>query len=65
MLGSLVDVQTEDGIKLHGFLSRTQSQSRWVWIIVHGVNGNFYGSTLLSDLVTQEKQAKKLEQKTK
>jgi pimeloyl-ACP methyl ester carboxylesterase len=50
MLGSLVDVQTEDGIKLHGFLSRTQSQSRWVWIIVHGVNGNFYGSTLLSDL---------------
>jgi len=50
MLGSLVDVQTEDGIKLHGFLTRTQSQSRWVWIIVHGVNGNFYGSTLLSDL---------------
>jgi pimeloyl-ACP methyl ester carboxylesterase len=50
MLGSLVDVQTEDGIKLHGFLTRTQSQSSWVWIIVHGVNGNFYGSTLLSDL---------------
>ena len=50
MLGSLVDVQTQDGIKLHGFLSPNPSNHDWIWIIVHGVNGNFYGSTLLTDL---------------
>jgi len=50
MLGSLVDVQTQDGIKLHGFLSPNPSNHNWIWIIVHGVNGNFYGSTLLTDL---------------
>ena len=50
MLGHLVDVETEDGIKLHGFLSGDNADSKWIWIIVHGVNGNFYGSTLLSEL---------------
>jgi pimeloyl-ACP methyl ester carboxylesterase len=55
----------DDKIKLHGFLVQRslnridedcystdfQSQpSSSLWIIVHGVNGNFYGSTLLTDL---------------
>jgi pimeloyl-ACP methyl ester carboxylesterase len=55
----------DDKIKLHGFLvqrslnridedySATDFQSQpssSLWIIVHGVNGNFYGSTLLTDL---------------
>jgi pimeloyl-ACP methyl ester carboxylesterase len=55
----------DDKIKLHGFLvqrslnridedySATDFQlqpSSSLWIIVHGVNGNFYGSTLLTDL---------------
>ena len=50
MLGHLVDVQTQDGIKLHGFLSSANGDRSWIWLVVHGVNGNFYGSTLLSEL---------------
>lgn len=50
MLGRLVDVQTQDGIKLHGFLTSANADRRWIWLVVHGVNGNFYGSTLLSEL---------------
>ncbi|MFN6401728.1 MAG: alpha/beta hydrolase [Planctomycetota bacterium] len=52
MLGRLVDVSTEDKVKLHGFLSSASEGTSAVWIIVHGVNGNFYGSTLLRDLAT-------------
>lgn len=48
MLGRLVDTTTEDGIKLHGFLVAPKHPSTRLWIIVHGVNGNFYGSTFLS-----------------
>jgi pimeloyl-ACP methyl ester carboxylesterase len=55
----------DDRIKLHGFLvqrslnhiqddgsetSFPKQPSSCLWIIVHGVNGNFYGSTLLTDL---------------
>ena len=50
MLGRLVDVLTEDKVKLHGFLSSASGSSRSIWIIVHGVNGNFYSSSLLTDL---------------
>ena len=54
MLGHLVHVDTSDGIKLNGFLARAQSSipqsSGRVWIIVHGVNGNFYSSTLLAEI---------------
>lgn len=50
MFGSLVDVQTSDGFKLHGLLCSSDPDRRTIWIIVHGVNGNFYGSTLLADL---------------
>ncbi|MBM3966415.1 MAG: alpha/beta hydrolase [Planctomycetes bacterium] len=48
LYGCLVETTTEDGVKLHGFLAHPKmSTSERVWIIVHGVNGNFYGSTLL------------------
>jgi pimeloyl-ACP methyl ester carboxylesterase len=50
MLGQLVDIQTPDGIKLHGFLLGSNPDREWIWIIVHGVNGNFYSSTLLGEL---------------
>jgi pimeloyl-ACP methyl ester carboxylesterase len=54
MLGHLVHVDTSDGIKLNGFLARAQSSipqsSGRVWIIVHGVNGNFYSSTMLAEI---------------
>jgi pimeloyl-ACP methyl ester carboxylesterase len=48
MLGRLVDATTNDGIKLHGFLVSPKHATHRLWIIVHGVNGNFYGSTFLS-----------------
>lgn len=54
MLGNLVSVDTADGIKLHGFLARAQSGSPQshgrVWLIVHGVNGNYYSSSLLAEI---------------
>lgn len=54
MLGHLVNVDTSDGLKLNGFLARAENASPQspgrVWIIVHGVNGNFYSSTLLSEI---------------
>lgn len=60
--GSLRDTTTDDGIKLHGFLvtaalnptyhSKEKSPNTHprLWIVIHGVNGNFYGSSLLTDL---------------
>lgn len=49
MLGKLVQTTTSDGVRLHGFLSES-SRLRNAWILVHGVNSNFYSSTLLSEL---------------
>lgn len=50
LYGQLVETSTDDGVKLHGFLAHPKTSSRRVWIIVHGVNGNFYGSSLLQFL---------------
>lgn len=51
LYGQLVETTTKDGVKLHGFLAHPKtSASQRVWIIVHGVNGNFYGSTLLQSV---------------
>jgi pimeloyl-ACP methyl ester carboxylesterase len=49
MLGTLVQTTTSDGVKLHGFLSEPRRLEK-VWLCVHGVNSNFYSSTLLSEL---------------
>lgn len=50
MLGRIVDTKTADGIQLHGFYTAPSQASDTAWIIVHGVNGNFYSSTLLMHL---------------
>ncbi|MFN6127488.1 MAG: alpha/beta hydrolase [Planctomycetota bacterium] len=50
MLGRIVDTKTADGIQLHGFFSAPAQATDAVWIVVHGVNGNFYSSTLLMHL---------------
>ena len=52
MLGQLVQTETKDGVRLDGFLSIpavaiSARRERSVWIVTHGVNGNFYGSNLL------------------
>jgi hypothetical protein len=52
MLGELVQTETTDGVRLDGFFSLpnasvTGISRRSVWIVSHGVNGNFYGSNLL------------------
>ena len=49
MLGSLVHTTTSDGIQLHGFMSLPEPCDE-VWILVHGVNSNFYSSTLLDEI---------------
>jgi pimeloyl-ACP methyl ester carboxylesterase len=50
MLGRLVETTTDDGLKLHGFWVEPKQPASHVWILVHGVNGNFYGSTFLTSL---------------
>lgn len=52
MLGELVQTETTDGVRLDGFLSlpslsKSEKRKQSVWIVTHGVNGNFYGSNLL------------------
>lgn len=49
MLGTLVQTHTSDGVRLHGFLSSPAS-FRHAWILIHGVNSNFYSSSLLLEL---------------
>lgn len=49
MLGTLVQTLTSDGVKLHGFMSNP-SLVRHAWILIHGVNSNFYSSGLLLEL---------------
>jgi len=49
MLGRLVQTNTIDGVRLHGFMSEP-AQLLNAWILVHGVNSNFYSSELLNDL---------------
>ncbi len=55
--GRLVEVQTTDGLRLNGFWqtacdeNATDLSSRpFAWIVVHGVAGNFYNSSLLGTL---------------
>jgi pimeloyl-ACP methyl ester carboxylesterase len=50
MLGRIVDTKTSDGIQLHGFSVIPTQATDTIWIVVHGVNGNFYSSTLLMQL---------------
>ena len=48
--GCLVETATGDGVRLNGF-RQPPGPSRscgWLWIVIPGVAGNFYGSTLLS-----------------
>jgi pimeloyl-ACP methyl ester carboxylesterase len=61
LLGRMVHCRTQDGLKLDGFLQRVaeqakrqtaedgsiQTASETLWILVHGVASNFYGSRLL------------------
>jgi pimeloyl-ACP methyl ester carboxylesterase len=49
VIGKLVQTQTSDGVRLHGFLSLPQDCDE-VWVLVHGVNSNFYSSSLLTEL---------------
>lgn len=50
--GYLMEVQCPDRIRLHGFLQcdGTPNSESMLWIIIHGVAGNFYAPTLLSDI---------------
>lgn len=57
MLGRIVDTKTSDQIQLHGFFVTHAASSPRIWIIVHGVNGNFYSSTLLMQLAQTAIQA--------
>ncbi len=55
-IGKLVETQTLDGLRLHGFYQQSPISldkplsSRECWLIVHGVAGNFYNSSLLSSV---------------
>ncbi len=49
MLGTLVQTTTSDGVRLHGFLV-APAKTRDAWVLVHGVNSNFYSSSLLIDI---------------
>jgi pimeloyl-ACP methyl ester carboxylesterase len=56
----LVDVQCEDRIRLHGLLQGSSAAKRTdpsdidrdqpLWLVVHGVGGNFYSSSLLDSI---------------
>ena len=48
--GSLFDFQSSDRLVLYGFRVQTGKKNRRVVIFVHGMNGSFYGSTLVSSL---------------
>ncbi|MEO1994190.1 MAG: alpha/beta hydrolase family protein [Planctomycetaceae bacterium] len=50
MTVELVDVQTEDGIRLHGALQSTAAHAQELVICLHGVGSNFYGSTMMNRL---------------
>lgn len=47
MVGELVSTETVDGVRLDGFWVRGSSKD--CWLVTHGVNGNFYGSSLLKE----------------
>ena len=49
MLGRLVQTNTIDGVRLHGFMTEPARLTN-AWILVHGVNSNYYSSRLLLDL---------------
>lgn len=47
MLGELISTETTDGVRLDGFFVPGRTSD--CWLITHGVNGNFYGSSLLKE----------------
>jgi hypothetical protein len=52
MLGELVQTETNDGIVLDGFVASGEGRAVQAWIILHGVNGNFYSSSILRGIAT-------------
>jgi predicted alpha/beta-fold hydrolase len=51
--GWLAETLTQDGLRLKGFwlpLDCSTAPSRELWLIIHGVSGNFYDSSLLNFL---------------
>jgi alpha/beta superfamily hydrolase len=52
MPGSLCSCETNDGIKLNGFFATGTPDCSEAWILVHGVNSNFYSSSLLTGLAS-------------
>jgi pimeloyl-ACP methyl ester carboxylesterase len=53
--GYIVETLTPDGLRLKGFwqcATQSATQSRALWILVHGVCGNFYDSSLLSAIAS-------------
>ncbi len=50
MIVDLVQSTTEDGLRLDGVLQLAEPATRQVVICLHGVGGNFYGSTLLESV---------------
>lgn len=50
MIVDLVQSTTEDGLRLDGVLQQAEATNRQAVICLHGVGGNFYGSTLLESV---------------
>lgn len=54
MIVDLVRTKTDDDVRLDGILQSPASEgstpSEWVVVCLHGVGGNFYGSTLFDDI---------------
>ncbi|MFO0921123.1 MAG: hypothetical protein U0905_01385 [Pirellulales bacterium] len=48
--GYLVEVVTQDSLRLHGFYQRPLEPSGELWVLVHGVASNFYSASLLNHL---------------
>ena len=51
--GTLVEASTADRLRLHGYwqvADSSRASARRLWLLVHGVAGNFYGSSLLQAL---------------
>lgn len=48
--GFLVEVVTQDSLRLHGFYQRPVEPSGELWVLVHGVASNFYAASLLNHL---------------
>ena len=51
MHGELVQTTTSDSVRLHGMLLGNPREAS-AWILVHGVNSNFYSSSLLQTIAS-------------